>query len=508
MSVRIAVLTIGFFTSVAAFGDWGTGEWGAQNCPQNYAPSAGALDGHDEVENLKGRVEVINSDLQTLRERRDRVDDRIKSAQDSMGKVLTESAIGSISEHWDHKNDQRSYRRSCGSVEGAHDNAGESDIEFPDAAKVDTGKNQTDLSPPPVFCIRDPKTKKIKNTWCSFVANKGYVSNHICNYYLPGVSTSRDSEDRRECRAGLQKYYDLQADRDEINRKIARLKHLRSKVRDRLGKVQDDIDEGTYCAQCDEEGDSTGMSNAMAGLAAVLMSSQQQPPAVLPYGYPQNAYPGRLPGYMNVGPGNNYGTAPGGIGPGAFNCPQNPLGTPQYNGQANMPANSGVNSNGYTPLSDMLLGGTGPGWVVPDRGGDPRSGQYAGPGADQFNRGNGLGANYDPYYGYQHGYNPNMLNRFYDGRYADYHYNSILGAWNGFGYGNGGAPNILPFMGPGYGPGMNGWNGGAGAQYWANPYNLNSSWSNGSWNGAGGQPPPILPYIQVPSIYNAPGTHP
>jgi len=472
VNFRASTLLFCLLSSGAAVGQgWGTGQWGSQYCPQAYGPAAGAVDGSDEVANLQGRLREVSDELQTLQDRREEYKTQIATAQDLMGQVLSDSAIAAVSDHYEHRNDAHSYRAECLAEGGAA--ATESSIEFPDADTATSSGSHNDLPPPPVFCIRDPSTDTIKNTWLSFAKDNGYVSSRICNYLLPGVSHSRDREDRRHCREGLAQYYEYGDRRCKLDDRIARLKDSKSRLSRRLGRIQDEIAEGTYCAACAEDEGEISTTEVVLGLAAAIFSSRnrQTPPPIAPYGYPNGAYPGPLPGYMNVGPGGYYGTAPGSVGAGAFNCaPAGPPSVLTYNTWEQQ--TGGSQTAPYSPLSDMILGGNGPGWNYSQ---------------------NGVGAGFDPNYGYVRGNNPNMLNM-YDGRYHGLSYAPTLGAWNGFGYRGyaPSAPNLLPYMGPGYGPGVNGWGGG-----WNSGYN---------YNGRFGSPPAILPYMGGPSIYNVPGT--
>ncbi|MGZ3721307.1 MAG: hypothetical protein ACXVA9_00170 [Bdellovibrionales bacterium] len=427
--MRFAVFILLAF-SAAAQAQFGIGLSPGSSCPGQFGPAGQAVNGNDERLNLKGQLLARDRRIEQLKDKEDRLSDRIQRAKSDMAQVITAQGFSAIREHRERNNSYGSYRLACGGGGGGKSNPSASagsqttDVELfstgGSGRPVDAG--QTQYPPPDAYCVINPATKLRENIWEKFVEDDGTVSDRLCDFRIAGVTKAAGRGQREDCRQGMHDYYELMDEKEQIREEIARLDREARGYERRLERIQDEITEGTYCPWCNAQRRgyaNQGAGNSMmqgAGVLAMLgmslMGNQQQRPPMMPppmygrptppmygppmtpYGYPARPYVAQMPHYPFVYPGprpgmGNYGGMPGAMGPGAFGCQGgNPMGfgspfsspgvQPIYGGQS--PFN---NPYANPAMAGMFNQGGGPGWGFPQYG-NGMPGFQPGGGVDAF----------------------------------------------------------------------------------------------------------------------------
>lgn len=473
--MRLAILTI-LFSATSAWAQWGIGLAGASQCPYSYRPGAGAINGNDEISNLKGKLTASNHKVDQLRDQLKQLNRRLNNAKSDMRQVLSEGEIRVIEEHHTYNRSVSEYRATECSGASAPSSGGVLD----ELAGNTSSSNAGGLPTPGEFC--PPYGGKRLNLWTRFALDGGQVSASVCDY-TAGFTARADATRAGNCKEGLRTFYEYSDRKTRLETQISQATEEARDFKRKLERINDEIAEGTYCPYCaaQRRGYSTSSSSSsltnsiipMVGILAMAalgggQNRQPAPPQMMPFqgAYPANPYPAVTPGYMGVTNGM-YGALPGGIGAGAFGCQgtspyalSNPYAAPvnpflngmQQNPFSNPYANPFMNP---TQQNSMFLPGFGPGF-----------GPVLGNGINGYNP-------YQPYNPYQ---------------------NTFLGQQNPL------APGVLPY--PGATTGLN--------SYFQNPYQFNPY---GNY-GANTYAPGVLPYLggglfnSTPPYGAAYGTYP
>ena len=499
------VLPILLLISVTAQAQFGVGLAPGSSCNgQNFGPASQATNGNDELLNLSGQLAARNNKIDQLRAKEDRVNEHLVQAKRDIAQVITPAGFAAIREHRERGNHYESYRTECGGGGSSASRGEETDPELFSGGGGGRVREvaETQYPPPDCYCVTNPANGRLENIWEKFVEDDGTVSDRLCDFKISRVTRPASRDQRERCHEGLHEYYDRMEEKEKLADQIAKLDHEARAIERRLGRVRDEITDGTYCPWCNSQrrgysnqGTGNSMSQGFGILAqlglSLLGGGQQnrrptypQPvvaPAVLPYGgqgYLQRPYAAPVPGYYGVQQGphpglGQYGAIPGGIGPGAFGCQGgnpaafgNPYGSPGvqpiFGGQS--PFN---NPYANPAMASPFNQGGGPGWGVP---------QYANgqPGyQDPFGNGGGTDVWGNPI-------NQNLYgNRFSPNPFGQ----------NPFGGPNPYAPNVLPYaqnpFGQPYGAG--------GSPYGGSPYS-SSPFGGAPYAGA----PFVAPYAGQP----------
>ena len=506
--IRDLLLAIVATIAAPAYAQFGIGLSPGMSCPYPYRASNQAMNGNDELSNLRRRIIVTREKIKGLKAELKKVDGDIAKAKDRMGRVLSDGAVAAIEEHYEHRRDRASYRAKCGERAAADGDAG-AGPKLTHGTKTRTGaKDENHPSPPSSFCLEDGY-----NDWDNVVQDDGFVDEAVCDYYVPAKSKRPAEERVSACRDGLDAYYDLMKAKNRGKDKLKSLEDLLDEDGDQLDDVRESVTEGTYCAWCagrrrqtidDDNEFGSGNWLQMGAMAIALLSrlnnrgqQQQQPYPIYPGRRPGYAPPFMAPGIPNPGGpaflGNpyparvsglpfvrngQYGALPGSIGPGAFACQgtspfglNNPLAanfspfdnlrSDPFNNPFRDPFGDELNTFNQNPL---LNSGFGPGFMPI--------------------LGNGLRET-DPFGNDPFGQDPFGTDPFGQGN-----------LWGNNQWGANGAPAVLPMNGLGLN-GLNGANSfnGSANPFWSAPYTYNplAPYGNSFWNGQGGAPS-VLPY--------------
>lgn len=317
--------------SAGASAQWGTGQWGAQNCNQPYEPAPQSYAAADELSNIRGDMRRDNQTLQEREAELSRLSSRVDDARRRMQRVLSPEALRAVEEHQAQRRHRNDYRESCAPGAGG------------DANQVPV---------PPGFCVAEPPppAQPHYNMWDRMVheTEHGKMSDKVCRSFVPyrGPDARPEANDVRDCIAGLNDFYAVAGDRARLTDEINGLRNRVRGYESRIGGINREVAEGRYCSDCASQrrGYSTGstgdqmmnMVGPLFAIGAALLSrgnQRRQPPPTAPYGYgppmvagpqpyrafPARPYAARTPGYYGTHNGV-YGAVPGSIGRGAFGC--------------------------------------------------------------------------------------------------------------------------------------------------------------------------------------------
>jgi hypothetical protein len=407
------ILTIVATVTTAAHAQFGIGMSPGMQCPYPYAPGNGAINGNDEIANLQGQMRATRQRIDARKERLSRINGNVTRAKAGMGKVLSSGAITAIDEHCRYTRNAADYQSECSAPDRSASAGGEDvdAVNLP-GSSVDVGGDG--LTPvPAIYCY-----KGTKNVWASLVGDGGRMGDSVCDYKVPFTASKPNDTQRSACVDGLHSYYEAMDEKVQLETEIAELDGQLDGYEKRMSQIQDQITEGTYCPQCNNQRrslsnggtmDWLGAGVAVLGLLGNMYQQNQQrqmqqqqmqymarlgyPPGMMPMqrppmmgpmmggpqmfpgpsAFPGNPYSAPMPGFMGMNNGM-YGMGPGSMGPGAFGCQgtspmgmQNPYANPFdpfMNSQANPFANPYMN-NGMNPYmqNPMFNPGYGPGFM-------------------------------------------------------------------------------------------------------------------------------------------------
>lgn len=391
--MRSAVLIIMMFSSLAQAQGWGTGQYGGTNCNNPVQTGPGAVNGDDERANLQGKLHEAQGHADELEALQKRLDRKIQKAKEKMARVLTADAIAAVEEHRRFKNSRADYKTQCSAPARSEPSAPVNRNEIPSVGPPYGRSNSSDRRPVPAqFCALGTDGI-LHNTWDEAFANDdGTVSDSLCEHYIVGLSKGKAPGDRSECKDGLNDYYAAMDSKERLKVQLEKLNEQVRTDRRSLERIDDEIAEGRYCADCAAR--RRGYSNQSPALVAVqgaIILSQlyarsqrgqfQQPrPFNQPVnyrqpGYPVSPYTAPIPGYAGIGPNRMYGGVPGARGAGSFACQgMNPLaeGNP-FADPAVLPIYPNAGDPFANPFVDAQNGsvfnpGAGPGWGAPRNG--------------------------------------------------------------------------------------------------------------------------------------------
>jgi hypothetical protein len=398
----VFLFALSFAAATAAHAQFSIGLSPGMQCPTQMRAGQGAVNGSDEINNLRGRLNHDNQEIERKKHILDSLNSEINKDRDDMRTVLNGRVVDSIVEHRRYKRNLADYQDCNWDGQTASAGNGSVDVVLPGGgASGDGGGDSNRIPPPQDFCFRPSK----HNTWDQLAQDNGTVSDRVCEYNVGSWRGQPNGTNSSRCKDGLKDFYRLMDDKAQLETDIAQLDADGRNCERQLNRIQDEIAEGTYCPTCHHSdytpnsSSSGSVVNSLLPMAGVLLTAglnyykqEQQrkqmerqrfllnaglmrgyPVMPGPGAYPSNAYPAITPGYMNVRNGY-YGALPGGVGQGAFGCQgTNPaFDSPFAQSQAPFLDNGGDSLftnpfqnmlNNPSMQNSMLMPGVGPGFL-------------------------------------------------------------------------------------------------------------------------------------------------
>lgn len=374
------------FSSAVGHAQFGIGLTPGSMCNNAFAPGRGAINGADEFENLRGQLNVRKARIRQAEEKIKAMNTQIRRAEDEMGTVLTKRGLDELVVHREHNSSRDSYRLNCPQSTAFDGRSTDSGL-LNSSSHGNVPEVGGTIPPPDIFCQSNSRGQ-VANLWDRFADDRGKMNKALCDYCIAGVTRSRECTENRareRCREGMDRYYKLMKEKDELVADMRKYKEESEEIRDRLADVREEVTDGTYCADCNAKrrgysnlgtGDSVWQTAAVLGiigLGLVMNSGQRQGPPPPGPGYPRNPYPARVPGYYGMAgpaPGQMmYGGVPGAIGAGGFGCQgANPLDYGNPGALSIFGGPSPLNNPYMSLMRPWFNQGAGPGWGFPQYG--------------------------------------------------------------------------------------------------------------------------------------------
>lgn len=245
--MRYMIVLAAMMTGSAHAQFFGTGMVGGQQCPYNYGPGAGAINPRDPLANMNAGLSQVDNQIARKQETLSRLDQRINEAKAEIGRVIkSQTAMGDIERHYKQKGGQDTYQTNCGGGKRRSGSGGGQRVNAMnrpargEARSRDGGESGL-IPVPSEFCTYDEASGKYMNDWQEVIAEDGKMMDDLCKYEVPLSRRPPDSSATRACVHGLNKYYEKMAERERVEQEITALKDRQDQLRGQLQEQQDSI---------------------------------------------------------------------------------------------------------------------------------------------------------------------------------------------------------------------------------------------------------------------------